>query len=378
MTDPLLSRLGVRPVADVEVDLSSGGNQAVLQCADGRFCCDDNRSANCCAIATADFFTLPAATPVETITSAHLPAPSKSTSAADQSSGTDNPNASLTATNQTATNQTATQSLGPHPTSHLDPQAAPEHRPHNWNGMHDNLSGGQKVGLVMGVVVGILGGMLFMCLCHFFWRRYRKRRDSSLRGSYPPSLRHFKPSGNAWRWPWTRSRRRPDAEELATREAPLNPSELPANALSVVPGRVEIAGQDDIRVHESQTPVAAHVAPANIPPSPLSPVSNTSSERTRHGSYHALTKNMGSPGHSSIGQDDASSAEHAVHAIGSRGQLVSHSSRQSMRPLEESTVDQNGELGNGEREAVDKPVSQTSDYSAKENGEEEKAFELPD
>jgi hypothetical protein len=49
-----------------------------------------------------------------------------------------------------------------------------------------------------------------------------------------------------------------------------------------------------------------------------------------------------------------------------------------MRPLEESTVDQNGELGNGEREAVDKPVSQTSDYSAKENGEEEKAFELPD
>ena len=281
-------------------------------------------------------------------------------------------------TTYTPLTATGTRAFDPYATSHLDPQAVPDHRPHNnWNGWHNNLTNGQKIGLVMGVVVGTLGGMLFMCACHFFWNRYRKCRKSSPSNSYPSSLSHLKDPSNR-RWPWSRFRKGgKDSATSANPEAPFTPSELPANPLSVVPGCVEIGNQDAITTCDNPVVAAHAVAPGNTPLEALSPASNTtvSSERTRSGSYYGLPKiSPLSPTRNSASPDD-DVVEHAVRAIGSRGQLVSHSLRLSIRPFENGIEDENGLLSDGELEAVDE-LKTESDEIKHGNGEG-KAVEMP-
>jgi hypothetical protein len=221
----------------------------------------------------------------------------------------------------------------------------------------------------MGVVVGTLGGMLLMCACHFLWNRYRKCRKSSPSTSYPSSLSHLKTPSNR-RWPWARFRNGDRDSATVNPEAPLIPSELPANPLSVVPGCVEIGNQDAITACNNPVVAAHAVTPGDIPLEAPSPVSNTtsSSERTRSGSYYGLPKIAPLlPNGKPAGPDDEV-VEHAVRAIGSRGLLVSHSSRRSMRPFENGTVDGNRVLSDGELEAVDE-LKTASDEIENGNGE---------
>lgn len=63
------------------------GDQAVLQCADGSWCCDGDRTSfNCCTKAGTSFFSLPQGNTVTSISS--LPTPSSVTSSASSSSQT--------------------------------------------------------------------------------------------------------------------------------------------------------------------------------------------------------------------------------------------------------------------------------------------------
>jgi hypothetical protein len=369
----------------------------VLQCPDGRYCCDGNRSFNCCAVATAEFFDLPSATPIASIISASIPASAQSIS------GDQQPAEILSAANSSLSipEQTRTRAFDPFSTSHYDPDNLDDNgRPHNWSRWRDQLSNGQKLGLILGVIVGVLAGMLLMCACHFLWRRYKKYRQDSRAESYPSSLnaskRHPDHEKTFWNlFPLTLWRSRGTRATMANRDQQAAPSELPANPLSVVPGCVELGSEDEITVNDSLQDVAAsgsvHVTSApSLPLSPLSPMSNTSinTVRTRLGSQGTARNAPVSPNSCSTCQDDAPNVEHAIYAVGSRGQLVSHSSRRSIpRVLDQNATpqDQNGlqsNVSNMKSEITKESEVQaeqniSDDVSQKVYREEEMTFELP-
>lgn len=56
-------------------DNTASGNEAILWCPNGNWCCDGNRSFDCCAMDDMDFFALPRPTPIAFISSVQSPTP---------------------------------------------------------------------------------------------------------------------------------------------------------------------------------------------------------------------------------------------------------------------------------------------------------------
>lgn len=67
-------------------NLTAGGNEAVRQCPDGRYCCDGDRSFDCCDTANANYFALPPGSAYASVTAVASPTTASSLAASSVTS----------------------------------------------------------------------------------------------------------------------------------------------------------------------------------------------------------------------------------------------------------------------------------------------------
>ncbi|KAK5138207.1 hypothetical protein LTR08_004903 [Meristemomyces frigidus] len=224
---------------------TASGNEAVLQCGDGSWCCDGDRSFNCCTTADTSFFALPQGNQVAFISSVPSPSPvaspassnspasasaaiptSPSTSAqsptASSSSVTTTPQ-STSSTLSTATTTNTPTSQGHSATSTFTSKAvttgsngavstiilvsvatvAPTAAPSS----HSSSSESSHLGLIIGLAVGIPVLLLACAIVAFIlWKRRRASRkgyaspppDSpTMTDKYGHQVGHVAPDGQA-------------------------------------------------------------------------------------------------------------------------------------------------------------------------------------
>ncbi|KAK4498872.1 hypothetical protein PRZ48_009382 [Zasmidium cellare] len=183
-----------------------GGNEAVLQCSDGHWCCDGNRSGNCCEEDDAEVIDVPDGKPVAFISQAPSPssvvgttrsassASSSSTSSSGSSRGsststtqTSTPSPTTITTQSATTNSagiattiliisTATQSLPPPPTTDAEDQPSSA-EPSKSN---TPLIAGLAAGLPTAAL--LLSGLIFL-----LYRRRKRNPDNEPKSSYSTS-----------------------------------------------------------------------------------------------------------------------------------------------------------------------------------------------
>lgn len=279
---------------------SNGGNQAVLQCSDGKYCCDGNRSFDCCSDSNSEFFQFDGKVAVM----------SPMSNAQTQTSTPSNPTTSTTGATSTTT-QSSTVSSSTAVTSSSDTLNsasgshtfatstrvfdAPSEAAASQRKSSNKTNSAMIVGLTVGSICGVLLllGIHILCRCHRK-RRIRKARETSRLPYNVKAYDDFE-SRRSSRLSWLTGLNQrkaknniPTPEETIKEEEDLANSvaELPADDIgTVVPGRIELPDQSSQITSRNDPNSHPYLLRQNFPlqlqpgvykPQPNSPISQFS------------------------------------------------------------------------------------------------------
>jgi hypothetical protein len=254
----------------------------VLKCSDGRYCCDGNRSFNCCNQSGSEFFTLDEGSMIASISTAPTTTIHGTTAGSKSAS---NPMASNSATKYPSTlsimsvTSSASNSLSSLTTSSI---AIPGYTPPN------GPSNAQKLGLKIGLSVGAVLGVILMLLIHVSYRCWKRRHNPPRIPPYGLKDNETRQDRISWIETWKKRLSKfnsgaPQSTETINSENKY--SELPAEEVSVVPGRMELSQENAQSIaagHRFQDSVRTHNIPQYLShdQQPHSPVSDLSGDHS--------------------------------------------------------------------------------------------------
>jgi hypothetical protein len=292
----------------------------VLQCPDGSYCCDGNRSFDCCTQSGAESFSLTSGSIVGSITQAgqtfaptSLPATVLSPFDTTRSSVAMDNSPQSTSLSSGDSNAGKSSTISVTSTSSSAPSTSSMESSHshvsNWNWgnstWHSHSSESQKLGLEIGLSVGAVMGVLLMLFLHFIYRCWKRqhreqRQQQALLPYGQRDIGYSRQGRTSWISTWRRriSGHVPTASEPASQVPTLENvfSELPVEEVSIIPGRLELP-------HQNTNLLTAQSQCGQPGEQPLSPVSELDAGNTSDRSANRLS-NSHSPMSSTFRQQE--------------------------------------------------------------------------